>query len=152
MDRKFADFGVLKVMSSSARVEQSVWGGTLHYIAPEVLMGEKHCPRNVGIYSFGVTTCAILTGLPLFTAEGYYRHIIHIINERQPPQIPPSVREPIARLMEPFPREEANVRQDPERHADGEFLWRVDTDKFRDCQRCAAVRATQTESISGSLP
>lgn len=62
---KFTDFGFAEYEKSE---ESTWWKGTLPYLAPEVIRGERHTPQ-ADLYSVGVLIYEILFGRPLFDEE-----------------------------------------------------------------------------------
>jgi serine/threonine-protein kinase len=67
---KVLDFGVARIRDTeeAARTQAGVVIGTLHYIAPEGIMGQEADVRT-DIYSFGATLYHLLTGRPPFAGR-----------------------------------------------------------------------------------
>ena len=80
---KLADFGIAKVLNDTAtRLTGVVNSGTLLYMAPEMVKGQKAVPAS-DYYSLGITFYEMLAGDPPFTHGDIYR--LHI--EAEPPRI-----------------------------------------------------------------
>lgn len=63
---KIADVGLARVLSETHVITETI--GTLHYAAPELLLGKK-INEKVDIYSFGVVLWEIVTGEQAFRCQ-----------------------------------------------------------------------------------
>ncbi|XP_024525977.1 uncharacterized protein LOC112344816 [Selaginella moellendorffii] len=68
-DVRLTDFGVSKSNFISFAPDLSYQRGTIQYMAPEMLKGQKYS-REVDVYSFGITCFQILTGTLPFQDDG----------------------------------------------------------------------------------
>jgi len=84
---KVADFGIAMNLRTEERLRN---GGTLSYMSPQQLMGQRPCPSD-DVYSLGATLYELLSGKPPFHPE---EDLVLRIQE----DIPPPVRERRAQL------------------------------------------------------
>jgi len=82
-----ADFGIAMNLRTEERLRN---GGTLSYMSPQQLMGQRPCPSD-DVYSLGATLYELLSGKPPFHPE---EDLVLRIQE----DIPPPVRERRAQL------------------------------------------------------
>ena len=66
---KVLDFGVAKVLSSSASARATMVAGTLLYMAPEQLTGASDLGPHTDIYAMGQVAYTMLTGEPYWRGE-----------------------------------------------------------------------------------
>jgi serine/threonine protein kinase/tetratricopeptide (TPR) repeat protein len=83
---RITDFGLAKVTSETTLTQSVTTAGTLHYMSPEILRGEKSDPR-ADIWSLGVVLYQILTGKLPFGGD-YPAAVLYSIVSESP--LPPS--------------------------------------------------------------
>lgn len=108
---KITDFGIAGVVQDTiSRVTQTTVAGTLAYMAPERLKGEKTDHRS-DIYSLGVVLYEFLAGHPPFYTGGIEYQIIH--SQPKPiPDIPASLEDIIRKSLAKKPEDRwDNVRE-----------------------------------------
>jgi serine/threonine protein kinase len=110
---KVIDFGLSRVIQSTLGTTISRVIGTPYYIAPEVFA--KKAGRLSDIYSLGVVTYEILTGLTPFGTSHIYA-LIHQHIEREPPsvrsannEVPEYIDELIKRAMSKNPSQRPKI-------------------------------------------
>ena len=81
-DLKVTDFGIARSLSDSVSMLSVRTSGTLVYMSPQQLDGERANPLD-DIYSLGATVYELLTGKPPFYSGG----IEHQIRDKLPPAI-----------------------------------------------------------------
>jgi serine/threonine protein kinase/formylglycine-generating enzyme required for sulfatase activity len=101
---KITDFGIAGVVQDTiSRVTQTTVAGTLAYMAPERLKGEKTDHRS-DIYSLGVVLYEFLAGHPPFYTGGIEYQIIH--SQPKPiPNIPASLEDIIKKSLAKKPED-----------------------------------------------
>ena len=114
---RLGDFGI----AVAREIKGPSAGGTLRFVAPEVLHGEPPT-RRCDLYSLGATAYDLYYGTPPFTEveeilrgaplrfpasrsaeEAYFQHVLARMLERDPARRFPSMREPM-RLLGPLER------------------------------------------------
>ena len=108
---KITDFGIAGVVQDTiSRVTQTTVAGTLAYMAPERLKGEK-TDHSSDIYSLGVVLYEFLAGHPPFYTGGIEYQIIH--SQPKPiPDIPASLEDIIKKSLAKNPEDRwENVRE-----------------------------------------
>lgn len=108
---KVIDFGlarlvekkdIFEVRESSSSLEEAGWlGGTLPYLAPEVLHGKKATPQS-DIWSLGVILYEMLMGNPPFSGHTLFEVSMAIMAEKVnplPQQFPPGLRGIVYRCL-----------------------------------------------------
>lgn len=67
LDKEFhpliSDFGLSKIFESNHSKSQTQFGGTLFYLAPEVIQGDNY-NRKADVYAFGIQMYEIVMNLP----------------------------------------------------------------------------------------
>ncbi|KAF7682510.1 cAMP-dependent protein kinase catalytic subunit PRKX [Astathelohania contejeani] len=98
---KIVDFGFAKHDSEN----ENIMCGTPEYIAPEVLLREKH-ERMVDYWALGVLIYEMLTGSPPFYSEDAIQTYKYILNCKVhiPPRMDKSASDLILRLLEKNPK------------------------------------------------
>jgi hypothetical protein len=94
------DFGLTKCLQeASASTHTSGWVGTLDYVAPEQIRGERVDART-DVYALGCVLYFLLTGKPPFGGEGH-EHKLWAHLTAEPPKVPaaPAFDPVIARAM-----------------------------------------------------
>lgn len=99
-DVKIVDFGLAKLVSETAITETDGRGGTLAYMSPEQLHGEKVDYRT-DLYSLGVLMYEMLSGRRPYHEEHYAALMYSIVNTDPPPPsvINPSVPKELDQLV-----------------------------------------------------
>jgi serine/threonine protein kinase/tetratricopeptide (TPR) repeat protein len=112
---KVLDFGLARLCASGglgdatvsldSASQDSAVGGTLPYIAPEILRGEEASARS-DIWSLGITLFEVSTGNRPFRGQTGFELTSAILREPVPPlpsQLPPGLRTVIERCLEKEP-------------------------------------------------
>jgi serine/threonine protein kinase len=107
---------VSPTMTSPAVTAMGVILGTAAYLSPEQARG-RVVDRRADIWAFGVVLVEMLTGRPLFAGDSVSDVLVSLLSapidlEPLPADVPPRVRELIARCLERDPRR----RRHPCRH------------------------------------
>ncbi len=101
---KLADFGIARVARDSvSRLTGTVTAGTLMYMAPELVMGEKATPQG-DLYGLGAVLYELLSGEPPFHTGDVSRQIL----EKAPDALPGVSRDleaTVLRLLAKRPEE-----------------------------------------------
>lgn len=105
---KILDFGLASLKGTENVTKTGVTLGTLNYMSPEQLLGEKIDHRS-DIYSFGVTLYEIIARQTPFAGE-YSAAVMHsILNETPPalesivPEVPATLSDLISKMIEKNP-------------------------------------------------
>lgn len=119
---KVLDFGLAKALdhgaipdhdgstfTSPARTETGMILGTARYMAPEQALG-RSVDRRADIWAFGVVLFEMLTGQMLFRGDTPTEVIAAVIKDdialdRLPPDVPPAIRQLLARCLERDPKQ-----------------------------------------------
>jgi serine/threonine protein kinase len=95
---RIADFGISKFVERNASLLQSMYFGTVPFMAPEIHIGEAF-DFNVDVYAFAMLMFAVLTGLePFPNCNNFFIVTLKVIAGVRR-AIPDSVSPPYARLM-----------------------------------------------------
>jgi serine/threonine protein kinase len=108
---KILDFGVAKILSSDhSQTRTGMRLGTLMYMSPEQVKGEKNIDARSDIYSLGVVLFEMLTGKPPYDPElGEFEMSLRIVREplfdlsHPPANIPQKILEVILHATEKNP-------------------------------------------------
>jgi len=108
---KILDFGVAKILSSDhSQTRTGMRLGTLMYMSPEQVKGEKNIDARSDIYSLGVVLFEMLTGKPPYDLElGEFEMSLRIVREplfdlsHPPANIPQKISEVILHATEKNP-------------------------------------------------
>jgi len=108
---KILDFGVAKILSSDhSQTRTGMRLGTLMYMSPEQVKGEKNIDARSDIYSLGVVLFEMLTGKPPYDPElGEFEMSLRIVQEplfdlnHPPANIPQKILEVILHATEKNP-------------------------------------------------
>jgi serine/threonine protein kinase/DNA-binding CsgD family transcriptional regulator len=105
---KISDFGLALHQDDVRLTESGAFVGTLLYLAPEIISGDKF-DKRVDLYSVGATFYEMLTGQPPFTGETPL-HLIQDILQRPltyptiiNPEIPEAIEQIIVQLLDKAP-------------------------------------------------
>jgi hypothetical protein len=150
LDPKVSGFGLSKIMIDPT-LEQSHCGGTTHYKAPEVLVGNEFYGQPVDVYSFAISVFVILTGLEPYPKATDYVHARRVAVEKIRPTIPWGIPRGIADLMAScwndrsadrptFEQIRATMEEDP-------LLENVDREQFRAFQARVAAESVPAGGI-----
>lgn len=98
------DFGMSKYFNVGHSKSQSREGGTLIYMAPEII-DDKPCGRKVDVYSFGILMFEVVTGLvpypELINGKlGQFKFQSKVINENYRPKFENPIKKSIQELIE----------------------------------------------------
>lgn len=95
------DFGIVKLMEGEAHTTTGAVIGTVMYMPPELIRGERPDPRS-DIYSLGVTLFELLNGKPPFEANSAMTLMMMHQNDPVPDlhQLRPEVPEDLIALVE----------------------------------------------------
>ncbi|HRL14107.1 MAG TPA: serine/threonine-protein kinase, partial [Aggregatilineales bacterium] len=105
-----ADFGIAKLVGSSANLTGTGVVGTPAYMSPEQAQGTSLDARS-DIYSLGVVIWELLVGKPPFQADTPMQIVLKHINETPPdittvnPSLPPELDDVMARALTKDPAE-----------------------------------------------
>jgi serine/threonine protein kinase len=83
---KLADFG-MACFRTTEQDEMTTLIGSPHYVAPELMKGEKTYTNSVDVYSFGMTVWALVHEQDPMKNVGLYSIIDVIVNRQERPQI-----------------------------------------------------------------
>ncbi|MFJ6651750.1 serine/threonine protein kinase [Microbacterium sp. NPDC091313] len=94
---KITDFGIARIADQVPLTATGQVMGTVQYLSPEQASGHPASPAT-DIYSLGIVAYECLAGKRPFTGESQVAIAMAQINE-QPPPLPPTVAEPVQRLV-----------------------------------------------------
>jgi serine/threonine-protein kinase len=94
---KITDFGIARIADQVPLTATGQVMGTVQYLSPEQASGHPASPAT-DIYSLGIVAYESLAGKRPFTGESQVAIAMAQINE-QPPPLPPTVPEPVQRLV-----------------------------------------------------
>ena len=99
---KITDFGVASIVRDTmSRLTQKTTAGTLVYMSPEQMMGEK-IDRRTDIYALGATFYELLVGHPPFYQGGIEYQVVNVA-PKPIPDIPPHVNAAILKALSKLP-------------------------------------------------
>lgn len=107
---KIMDFGIARIEGSHQITKSGVMIGTLHYMSPEQIRGEKADGRT-DVFSAGCILYELLSGSRPFTGESATTILYNIVNERpkpivdQNPEVPQEVEEVLDRALAKRPED-----------------------------------------------
>ena len=130
---KIADFGIAWSASSTPLTGTGQVLGTAHYLSPEQAAGGKAAPAS-DVYALGAVAYECLAGRRAFEGENSVQVAVKHIREEPdplPPDVPPAVRDLVARAM---------AKDPSQRFPDGGALHR------------ALVQLTGTSAGSATMP
>ena len=105
---KLMDFGLARLLTANSRSQASLAAGTLAYMAPEQLKGEKADFRS-DLYSLGILFYEYLSGVTPFEADNPGAILLKHLTEPAPPlhnhipDIAPELEAVVLRLLEKDP-------------------------------------------------
>ncbi|KAA9152464.1 serine/threonine protein kinase [Microbacterium lushaniae] len=94
---KITDFGIARIADQVPLTATGQVMGTVQYLSPEQASGHPASPAT-DTYSLGIVAYECLAGKRPFTGESQVAIAMAQINE-QPPPLPPTVPEPVQRLV-----------------------------------------------------
>ena len=94
---KITDFGIARIADQVPLTATGQVMGTVQYLSPEQASGHPASP-STDIYSLGIVAYEALAGRRPFTGESQVAIAMAQINET-PPDLPPSVAEPVRNLV-----------------------------------------------------
>lgn len=101
---KVMDFGIAKVQGGKTLTESGALVGTVYYMSPEQVRGEKVDARS-DIYSFGIILFELLTGRVPFKEDSDFSIMIHHVQTPPPPptqflpEIPTALEDIVLRCL-----------------------------------------------------
>ncbi|RHZ85740.1 hypothetical protein Glove_60g127 [Diversispora epigaea] len=99
-DIKISDFGLSKLMwENPNNAEKKNIFGVLPYIAPEVLSGDEEYTKAADVYSFGIITYEIVTGIPPYPDMPHDKDLAMKICNGLRPRIPFHTPKLITRMI-----------------------------------------------------
>ena len=101
------DFGFATLEGAARLTQQGIIVGSLAYIAPERLRGERADPRS-DLYGIGVLVFEMLHGAPPFTGASDVELVERALDEPPPPldpSIPAALRDVVGRALAKHPDE-----------------------------------------------
>ena len=81
---KLADFGYSAQLTTE-RDARSSKVGTVCWMAPELIKGERRYDTKIDIWSFGIFAMEIANGDPPYISEPQHRVIMNIVKKNPPP-------------------------------------------------------------------
>ena len=92
-DLKILDFGIAKLVGADTLTRTGILAGTVQYLPPEVIAGNRAIGENWDFYSLGIILYEMLTGDPPFCSqeEEMAQAVFAILHEEP---IPPDEIEP----------------------------------------------------------
>jgi hypothetical protein len=139
-----ADFGLTKLPGEKSLTETGQFMGTLDYVAPEQIVGEKPTTRS-DVYAFAAVLCECLTGSVPYLRENEAAVLYAHLSEDPPrlsdrePQLPAALDGIVARAL---------AKEPSERHASaGELMG--DVEEALGGRRLRAIRQP-TPVVSGA--
>jgi tetratricopeptide (TPR) repeat protein len=105
-DVRVLDFGIARSAQDAWRTRTGMVLGTVGYMAPEQLRGERDLDARADVFSLGCVLYECLTGRPAFTGEHVMAIATKILMEDAPrvsevlPDVPPATDDLVARMLE----------------------------------------------------
>lgn len=99
---RITDFGMSKYFDPNNPNQQSTWGGTPFYEAPEIWKGEDY-DTSVDVYAFGLLMYEVVTGIPPFSELGNInkaRFRTRIVKNQYRPPFETPIKESIKEIIE----------------------------------------------------
>ena len=93
---RITDFGLSKI--TKIQETQSVFGGTVQYMAPEVMSEDSYYSFPVDVYAYSMIIYEVITGLPPYGNLNYFQIFYKVMNSARPP-IPNDFPEAYKNLM-----------------------------------------------------
>jgi serine/threonine-protein kinase len=84
---KIMDFGVAKIIGDRSMTKTGTKMGTIYYMSPEQVLGQKDIDGRADIYSLGITLFEMLTGRLPFKTEGSDFVIMQQIVQNEMPSV-----------------------------------------------------------------
>ncbi len=84
---KIMDFGVAKIIGDRSMTKTGTKMGTIYYMSPEQVLGEKDIDGRADIYSLGITLFEMLTGRLPFKTEGSDFMVMQQIVQNEMPSV-----------------------------------------------------------------
>lgn len=110
---KIMDFGVAKIIGDRSMTKTGTKMGTIYYMSPEQVLGQKDIDGRADIYSLGITLFEMLTGRLPFKTEGSDFVIMQQIVQNEMPSVKeyyPYVPEKIDAAIFKATRGDRNIR------------------------------------------
>jgi serine/threonine protein kinase len=81
---RVADFGLAKSVEQGQSQNQTMFGGTVHFMAPEISMGESY-DWSADVYAFAVLVYVAVTGEKIFPGLTDFQCVTKIVAGERPP-------------------------------------------------------------------
>lgn len=133
------DFGIARASSSEMLTQTGTMVGTADYMSPEQTGGASATPRS-DLYALGVVAHHCLTGTSPFRRESHIATALAHVTDDAPP-LPPTVPEPVARLVEEL------MARDP---ADRPESAAVVAARAREIGAASSIDVSRTFALAGA--
>ena len=156
---KLLDFGLARqaapLAESDATLTKALTGkgqilGTLQYMSPEQLQGEKATPRS-DLFSFGCVLYEMLTGTRAFDGRNAASVIASIMSAQPAPPISPGIPRAVERVLRTCLEKDPNARWQTASDLRRELVWAASASEVPSTSHAPATRRHATVWIVAAL-
>jgi serine/threonine protein kinase len=134
-----AEFGLSKLVAQGQSLNQSMFGGTVRFMAPEIHEGERY-DWSADASAYGILAYVATTGLDVFPEFQGFRLIKMIVEGRRPPfphGFEGRCQNLIEACLQPDPKNRPTFQAIVARLSSAEFVNEsIDINRFRTYQSC----------------